>query len=375
MKKITTPEVLSTLQGIINEGRDNPIEISGLNSPQYVLSKMDSKDLQKLDPVNMYRGISANSYDVQMSMLWTTLFWKISEQILLVGSYNTPFDKFYRDYSVGTDSEEIALRIKDGIDRLPLANSALFANYVTQRDSFYHRINQFKVFATTYDQYEIARIATSWDNITNQLNAELENLMKSVSVYVHDLSKNAFASTYLAGAMDSITLPTITDVTTAQQAAIAIHNAMDKMTLEANTDFIPFNRNSANATPIKDVPVSDLLLVTTADLMNNIEFLTTLNTYLEGTFANKRFALNYIKVNEFPTAASPDIAITPGYTPPATAGTLKAVLLEEAAIIFRKKEIGTFNFDNAATLKTSVFRHLDAMANVSDRRKCVAFVN
>ena len=374
MAYVTKAKVIETFENVINDGRDIKIKVSGLNSPLQTMSKMTPTDFAKLDALNLYKGVSANSYDVQMSMLWTTLFWKISEQILIVGNYTSEFERFYQTMGIGTDIEEAAPRLKEGIDRQTLSNSALFTNYVTQYDSFYHRMNQFKVFATTYDQYEIARISNSWDNITNHLNSELENIIKSSSVYIHDLSKDAFVSQYLAGGMDFVSLPNITDNFTAAQNAIQIHNAMDKMTIETNMAYIPFNRNALNQDPtIKDIATSDLLLIARADLMNNVEFLTTLNTYFEGTFKNKRFAFNMIKVDEFPTVQSPNIAITPGYTPLSDPKKLKAILVEENSIIFRKKEIGTFNFDNAATLKTSIFRHLDAMANLSDRRKAVAF--
>lgn len=377
MARIDEKTVLNTLTDLINSGRkpENQITITGRNTPSDIISKLTPNDVASLDILNAYRGISANEYTVKASLLWTSLFWKIGEQILIVGNYMSPFERFFTELQVGTDIEEVAPRIKDGLDRMDLPNSALLTNYVTRYDSFYHRINQFKVFASTYDRYEIERISNSWSNLTNMLNAELENVLKSSNVYIHDLVKDAFASQYYAGGCDVISLPTISSEFTAAQCAIAINTAIDKMTTEATTAYIPFNLNANNDMPnIRDIANSNILLVATPELLNNIEFLTTLNTYFQGTFANKKFALNTIKVDSFPTSLSPNISITPGYTPRPDGAPLKGFLIEEDGLIAKQKQFGTYNFDNAATLKTTIFRHLDAMVNLSDRRKCVALV-
>jgi len=375
MKAVTTKQVIETVENMVNQGREIPVSINPLNSPRVMLQNMTNDDFNRIDVLGMYRGISANTYEARASLLWTSLFWKIGEQILIVANYNSEFQRFYTELNVGADIEEIAPRIKAGIDRNTLSNSALFTNFVTQYDSFYHRINQFKVFATTYDRTEIERLSQSWDNITNMLNAELQNVLLSTSVYLHDLSKDAFASQYLAGGMDSITMPTITNADTAARAAIIVNNAIDEMTVEVNKSYIPFNRNALNQDPtIKDIATSRIWLIATAELLNNVQFLTTLNTYFQGRFENDKFDRNTIKVMSWPTTVSPNIAITPGYTAPTAPKEIIGFLVEENALIFKQKMIGTFNFDNAATLKTSIFNHVDAMANLSDRRKSVALV-
>lgn len=374
MKLTNVTEVKQAFENIVNEGRHTKIKLGDKISPSQAMERLTAEDLNKFDVFNSYKGISANSYDVKMSMLWTSLFWKIGEQILIVGQFITPFSRFYKELEVGADIEELAPRIKQGIDRTTLSNSALFTNYITQYDSFIHRINQFKVFASTYDQYEIARISNTWTTLTSMLNSELENILKSSGTYLHRLSKNALSTQYLQGGMDFIEISPIVDKTTAEQGAIAINNTMDEMSLEPTSKYIPFNRNANNATPIEDVSTSNFVLIATADILNNIEFLTHLNTYFDKSGNNGRYSFNVIKVTDFNNAISADIDVTPGYTPLVSPKKLKAVLIEENGLIFRQKNIGTFNFDNAATLKTTTFHHIDAMANVSDRRKCVAFV-
>lgn len=376
--KITKNEVKQKFLDIVNEGRARKVVLSDKTTPSQAMERLTPEDLAKFNALGMFNGISSNNYNVKMSMLWTSLFWKIGEQILIVGNYVTPFQNLYKDLEIGGDIEEIAPRLKNGIDRQALSNSALFTNYVTQYDSFYHRINQFKVFASTYDQYEIQRISNSWDNLTNMLNAELENIIKSSSVYLNDLSKNALVTQYLAGGMDSITLEPLNSEFNIKKNAVTVNTIIDDMQLEANTKYIPYNKNAnVGTTLIKDLATSPIYLVATAELLNNIEFMTTLNTYFQGTSENDKFKLNVIKVSEFPTSTSPDIEVTPGYTEISGAQAKKKVLgflIEENAFIFRQKSIGTFNFDNAATLKTSIFRHLDALANISDRRKVVALI-
>ena len=43
----------------------------------------------------------------------------------------------------------------------------------------------------------------------------MQNLEKSVSNYIHELSKAAFVTQYLSGGMDEIVIPAITNVDTA----------------------------------------------------------------------------------------------------------------------------------------------------------------
>lgn len=375
MINLTVEKVKNTFESLVNNGRRTKIKLGAHTTPAQALDRLTDDDLRRMDVLGLYKGISANNYNVKQSLLWTSLFWKIGEQILIVGNYASPFERFYKNLEVGADIEEVAPRVKDGLDRMNLPNSALFTNYVTQYDSFYHRVNQFKVFASTYDQYEINRLSNSWANLTNMLNAELENILKSASHYIHILSKNALASSYLAGVLPVEQIAPITNLQTAQAAAIKINTLIDEFTIELSEKYIPYNQNANNANPhITDIATSNIVLVATADLLNNIEFMTTLNTYFEKNFENSKFSFNTVKVGDFPNAISPNIAITPGYTAVAQPKKLKAVLLEENAFIFRQNLIGTFNFDNSATLKTSVFNHLDAMADISDRRKAVAIV-
>lgn len=375
MINLTVEKVKSTFESLVNNGRKTKIKLGEHTTPAQALDRLTDDDLRRMDVLGLYKGISANNYNVKQSLLWTSLFWKIGEQILIVGNYNSPFERFYKNLEVGADIEEVAPRVKDGLDRQNLPNSALFTNYVTQYDSFYHRVNQFKVFASTYDQYEINRLSNSWANLTNMLNAELENILKSASHYIHTLSKNALATSYLAGVLPTEQIAPITNLQSAQAAAIKINTLIDEFTIELSEKYIPYNHNANNANPhITDIATSNIVLVATADLLNNIEFMTTLNTYFEKNFQNSKFSFNTVKVGDFPTTISTDIAITPGYTAVAQPKKLKAVLLEENAFIFRQNLIGTFNFDNSATLKTSVFNHLDAMADISDRRKAVAIV-
>jgi len=203
----------------------------------------------------------------------------------------------------------------------------------------------------------------------------MQNLEKSVSSYIHDLSKAAFVTQYLSGGMDEITIPVITNVDTACLGAIAINTVIDEMTVEPSTKYIPWNRSTANSDPtIKDVAVGAINFVATTELLNNVEFMTALNTQLGDRFKNDRFSWNVTRVGEFPTAIDPRIEITRGYTPITPNKKLVGFICEEDAMIFRRKEIGRFQFDNAATLKTSLFYHIDALANISDRRKVVAVV-
>lgn len=373
--KVDAKLVQDTIKGMINPGRVTQVEFSDHSVPSTLINSLTKEDMAKLDVLGKYQGISVNDYSAKASLLWTSLFWKIGEQILIVANYTSPFTKYYSTLNVGADIEEIAPRIKEGIDRNSLSNSALFTNFVTTYDSFYHRINQFKVFASTYDRTEIERISNSWENVGSMLNAELQNVLLSSSVYLHDLSKDALSSQLLAGGMDMETIPNVTDNNSAALAASKINTIMDTMTIEANTSYIPFNRNSLNSDPtIRDIATSPLVFVAKASLLNDINFLSALNMYFGKEWRNDLFNNNVIKLPDFPTTVSANINVTPGYTALATAPKILGFIVEENALIYKQKMIGTFNFDNAATLKTSIFNHLEAMANVSDRRKSVALI-
>ena len=149
MSYVDTHKVKETFETIINTGRaarKKPLmKLGEMTSPANALSKMTGDDFASLDILNAYKGISANSYIAKMSMLWSSIFWKIGEQILIVGNYITPFQRFYKECPVGGDIEEQALRIKNPIDRTTLANSAILNNYVTQRDNFLHRFKNLMV--------------------------------------------------------------------------------------------------------------------------------------------------------------------------------------------------------------------------------------
>lgn len=377
MKRLTVKDVTSHIEKIINAGRDVQVSISPHSTPGTVLSRMTEADLRKLDVLGSYHAISANDYDAKASLLWTSLFYKIGEQILIVGDYHSPFERFFAPLNVGVDVEEVAPRLKNPINRDTLPGSAVLSNYVTQYDSFYHRVNRRNVFATTYSQTDIARMSNTWDNLTNMLNAELANLEKSVAAHITAASKDAMSTSYLAGVMDVLTTPAIIDDESAKANAIAINNVIDRMQVEPTTSYIPFNHNTGNTTgPINDVATSPIWVIGDTELLNNVEFRTTLNTYFGGKYSteNNRFSLNLIPVAGFATSVSADVEITPGYTALTRPKPLKAVVLEENAMIFRMNQIGRYSFDNAATLNTNVFHHIDMLTNISDRRKVVAVV-
>ena len=171
---ITGKVLRETTEKIINEGRKGAqFKINELTTPRQLLDKLPADALEKFGHVLQYRGIYSADYTVKFSALWSTLFWKIGEQILKVGAYQSPFDRFWKPLEIGGDIEEYTPRIKDSFDRQGLSNSAILSNYITKYDSFFHRINQLRVFASTYDQYEIARISVSWDNLANNINAEI----------------------------------------------------------------------------------------------------------------------------------------------------------------------------------------------------------
>ncbi len=200
-------------------------------------------------------------------------------------------------------------------------------------------------------------------------------ILSSRQVSLNDLAISAFSNQYLSGGMDTVAINPITNQSTAEDAAVTINTLIDRMRISATTDFIPFNLNANNPSrDIKDIAVSDMLLVCTPDLYNNVNFRTALNTYFGGKFNNDKYSFNVILVDKFNTAIDNKTNVTAGYTPLANPKTLKAVLIEEQGLIFRLREHGTYNFDNVATLNTSIFKHIDALADISDRRKCVAIV-
>ena len=71
-----------------------------------------------------------------------------------------------------------------------------------------------------------------------------------------------------------------------------------------------------------------------------------------------------------------DYSITPGYSavPASKLKELKGIVCERNALIFRKKELGSLDWSNPSTLKTTVFKHIDLYAGISDRRKICALV-
>lgn len=345
---------------------------------------MSAEDTNRLAKFLGYEGISANTYDAKASIMWAALFYKIGEQLEKVGFYKSPFEQFYMPLTVGLDIEEFAPRIKDGIDRDTLSNSALFTNYTTTYDSYYHRVNQFKVFATTYNSNQIRMISNSWDALTSTVNAELANLDKSYNTFIQDISKASLGTAYASGQVDTVTIPNIVTNDDAAAAAVTINSVVDTMRIEPNELYIPWNRNNSAGAPlatgnkIKDVAGSDIVVILRADIANNVTFRTTLNTYFAGIFEdnNLTFSKNLLKVDSLPNIVDTRIGVTPGYSAVAAnkLKELKGFICERDSFIFRKYEQGTFEFNNAATLNTSIFRHVDLLADISDRRKVCAIV-
>lgn len=382
--RLTTKQVISTLESAINEGRARKVSINPLSSPATVVNRMSVEDTNRLVKFLGYEGISANTYDAKASIMWTALFYKIGEQLEKVGFYKSPFEQFYMPLTVGLDIEEFAPRIKDGIDRDTLSNSALFTNYTTNYDSYYHRVNQFKVFATTYNSNQIRMISNSWDALTSTVNAELANLDKSYNTFIQDISKASLGTAYASGQVDTVTIPNIVTNDDAAAAAVTINSVVDTMRIEPNELYIPWNRNNSVGAPlatgnkIKDVAGSDIVVILRADIANNVTFRTTLNTYFAGIFEenNLTFSKNLLKVDSLPNVVDTRIGVTPGYSAVAAnkLKELKGFICERDSFIFRKYEQGTFEFNNAATLNTSIFRHVDLLADISDRRKVCAIV-
>lgn len=382
--KFTVKQVISTFENVINEGRARKVSINPLSSPATVVNRMSAEDTNRLAKFLGYEGISANTYDAKASIMWAALFYKIGEQLEKVGFYKSPFEQFYMPLTVGLDIEEFAPRIKDGIDRDTLSNSALFTNYTTTYDSYYHRVNQFKVFATTYNSNQIRMISNSWDALTSTVNAELANLDKSYNTFIQDISKASLGTAYASGQVDTVTIPNIVTNDDAAAAAVTINSVVDTMRIEPNELYIPWNRNNSAGAPlatgnkIKDVAGSDIVVILRADIANNVTFRTTLNTYFAGIFEdnNLTFSKNLLKVDSLPNIVDTRIGVTPGYSAVAAnkLKELKGFICERDSFIFRKYEQGTFEFNNAATLNTSIFRHVDLLADISDRRKVCAIV-
>ena len=92
---ITGSLLRETTEKIINEGRKGAqFKINELTTPRQLLDKLPADALEKFGAILQYRGIYSADYTVKFSALWSTLFWKIGEQILKVGSYQSPFDRF-----------------------------------------------------------------------------------------------------------------------------------------------------------------------------------------------------------------------------------------------------------------------------------------
>jgi hypothetical protein len=382
--KFTVKQIISTLENAINEGRARKVQINPLSSPATVINRMSAEDVNRLANFLGYEGISANTYDAKASIMWSALFYKIGEQLEKVGFYKSPFEQFYMPLTVGIDIEEFAPRIKDGLDRDTLSNSSLFTNFTTTYDSFYHRVNQFKVFAATYNSNQIRMISSTWESLTSTVNAELANLEKSYNTYIQDISKASLGTAYASGQIDSISIPSIVTNDDAATAAVTINSVVDSMRIEPNELYIPWNRNNSATAPlttghkVKDVAGSDIVIVLRADIANNVTFRTTLNTYFAGVFTdnNLTFSNNLIKVDSLPNSVDTRIGVTPGYSavPANKLKELKGFICERDAFIFRKYEQGTYEFNNAATLNTSIFKHVDVLADISDRRKVCAIV-
>jgi len=99
---ITGSFLRETTEKIINEGRKGAhFKINELTTPRQLLDKLPADALEKFGHILQYRGIYSADYTVKFSALWSTLFWKIGEQILKVGSYQSPFDRFWKHLEIG----------------------------------------------------------------------------------------------------------------------------------------------------------------------------------------------------------------------------------------------------------------------------------
>lgn len=389
MKQQSRADIIGLVEQGINSGRvGTKVKIDEHSTPATIASRLSRTDLESLVKFSGYEAINLNNFTNRASILWGTIYYKLAEQINIVGMYNSPFSKFYQDEALGVYVEEIAARMKEPINRDNLNNSALLTDYFTQFDSFQHEIKKRLVFTSTRSDAEVARLVTTWDSFTNFINADLENLEKSIQYYIQNYSKGAFKYAYEAGQLDTVAIPNITNEADAQEALITINNLVSVMSLEPDDKYIPYNRNVDSTTrgKVKDVASLDnMMVILRADLFNSAVFRTAVTHYFAGRFEtpNELFSKNLILVDSFvpdPTMTNPitlaDYAITPGYSavPANKLKELKGIVCERNSMIFRKKELGSLDWSNPSTLKTTVFKHIDLYAGISDRRKICALV-
>lgn len=389
MKQQSRADIIGLVEQGINSGRvSTKVKIDERSTPLTVADRLSLSDVNSLVKFSGYEGTALNNYTNRASILWGTIYYKLAEQINIVGSYYSPFAKFYQDLPLGVYVEEIAGRMKEPLNRDTLNNSALLNDYFTNYDTFQHEMKKRLAFPTTRSDAEIARIVTTWDSFTNFINSELELLEKSIQSYIQAYSKGAFKYAYEAGQLDAVTIPNITNETDAQDVLITINNLVNLMSLEPNDKYIPYNRNTDSTTrgKVKDVASLDnMMVILRADLFDNAVFRTAVTHYFAGRFEtpNELFSKNLILVDSFlpdPTLTHPitlaDYDITPGYSavPANKLKELKGIVCERNALIFRKKEHGSFDWNNPLSLKNSVFRHIDLYAGISDRRKICALV-
>lgn len=389
MKYNSKADIIGLVEQGINSGRTGTkIKIDARSTPATIAERLSRSDLDSLLKFSGYEGLALNNYTNRASILWGTIYYKLAEQINIVGTYNSPFAKFYQELPLGRYIEEICATMKEPLNRDTLPNTAMFNNYLTKYVTIQHEIKKQLVWATTYNTTEVAGIVETWDSFTNFINAELELLEKSIQSYIQSYSKGAFKYAYELGQLDSVAIPNITNETDAQDVLITINNLVNLMSLEPNDKYIPYNHNTAAATngKVKDVAnLDNMIVILRADLFDNAVFRTAVTHYFAGRFEtpNELFSKNLILVDSFapdPTMTNPitaaDYDITPGYSavPANKLKELKGIVCERNALIFRKKELGSLDWTNNMTLMTNVAKHLNIYAGISDRRKICALV-
>lgn len=389
MKQQSKADIIGLVEQGINSGRvGTKVKIDARSTPATVAERLSPSDLNSLVKFSGYEGLSLNNYTNRASILWGTIYYKLAEQINIVGTYNSPFAKFYGELPLGKYVEEVCANMKEPLNRDTLPNTAMLNNYLTKYITIQHQIKKQLVWATTYNTAEVATIVETWDSFTNFINAELENLEKSVQGYIQSYSKGAFKYAYEAGQLDTVAIPNITNETDAQDVLITINNLVNIMSLEPNEKYIPYNHNTDSVTNgrVKDVAsIDNMMVILRADLFDNAVFRTAVTHYFAGRFEtpNELFSKNLILVDSFapdPTMTNPitlaDYDITPGYSavPANKLKELKGIVCEKNALIFRKKELGSLDWNNNMTLMTTVAKHLNLYAGISDRRKICALV-
>ena len=389
MKQKSRADIIGLVEQGINSGRaGTKIKIDARSTPATIADRLSRSDLDSLAKFSGYDGVALNNYNNRASILWGTIYYKLAEQINIVGDYNSPFAKFYSDLPLGRYIEEVCATMKEPLNRATLANTAMLNNYLTRYITIQHEVKNQLVWPTTYDTSEVARVVETWDSFTNFINVELENLEKSIQGYIQSYSKGAFKYAYELGQLDSVAIPNITNETDAQDVLITINNLVNLMSLEPSDKYIPYNHNTDSTTngKVKDVAkLENMMVILRADLFDNAVFRTAVTHYFAGRFEtpNELFSKNLILVDSFapdPTLTNPITAanydITPGYSavPANKLKELKGIVCERDALIFRKKELGTLDWNNNMTLKTTVAKHLDLYAGISDRRKICALV-